>query len=56
MISDQPGEQGGLVLKTAGGASIIVNDTGIYIKNGQGASLVMKGLEVAINNDGLVIT
>jgi len=56
VISDLPGPTGGLMLKSAGGASIIVNDTGIYIQNGRGASLIMTGPTVTINNGALVIT
>ncbi len=56
MISDLPGPTGGLMLKSTTGASIIVNDTGIYIQNGKGASLIMAGPTVTINNGALVIT
>jgi len=56
MISDLPGPTGGLMLKSTTGASIIVNDTGIYIQNGKGASLVMAGPTVTINNGALVVT
>lgn len=57
VISDLPGPTGGLMLKSAtGAASIIVNDTGIYIQNGQGASLIMTGPTVNINNGALVVT
>jgi len=56
MISDLPGPTGGLMLKSATGASIIVNDTGIYIQNGKGASLIMTGPTVTINEGALVVT
>lgn len=56
VISDLPGPTGGIMLKSATGASIIVNDTGIYIQNGRGASLIMSGPTVTINNGALVIT
>ncbi len=56
MISDLPGPTGGLMLKSATGASIIVNDTGIYIQNGKGASIVMTGPTTTINNGAMVIT
>jgi uncharacterized protein involved in type VI secretion and phage assembly len=55
-VSDLPGPTGGLMLKSATGASIIVNDTGIYIQNGQGASLIMTGPTVTVNNGALVVT
>lgn len=46
---------GGIVLKSATGAMIVVNDSGIYIQNGKGASLIMVGPSVTINNGALVI-
>lgn len=55
VISDLPGPTGGIMLKSATGATIIVNDTGIYIQNGKGASLVMAGPSVTINNGALVV-
>jgi uncharacterized protein involved in type VI secretion and phage assembly len=55
VISDLPGPTGGIMLKSTTGASIIVNDTGIYIQNGKGASIVMVGPSVTINNGGLTI-
>jgi len=56
MISDLPGPTGGIMLKSPTGASIIVNDTGIYIQNGKGASLVMTGPTTTINNGAFVVT
>jgi uncharacterized protein involved in type VI secretion and phage assembly len=56
VVSDLPGPTGGIMLKSATGASIIVNDTGIYIQNGKGASLVMSGPSVTVNNGALVVT
>ena len=55
VISDLPGPTGGIMLKSTTGATIIVNDTGIYIQNGKGASLVMIGPTVTINNGALMI-
>lgn len=55
VISDLPGPTGGIMLKSMTGASIIVNDTGIYIQNGKGASLIMAGPTVTINNGALTI-
>jgi hypothetical protein len=43
------------MLKSATGATLIVNDTGIYIQNGKGASLVMVGPNVTVNNGAMVI-
>jgi hypothetical protein len=55
IVSDLPGPTGGIMLKSTTGAFIIVNDTGIYIQNGKGASLVMIGPSVTINNGALTI-
>lgn len=54
-ISDLPGPSGGIMLKSATGATLIVNDTGIYIQNGKGASLTMLGPTVDINAGALTI-
>lgn len=54
-VTDLPGPTGGIVLKSAAGASIIVNDTGIYIQNGRGASITMIGPTVTINNGALSV-
>jgi uncharacterized protein involved in type VI secretion and phage assembly len=55
VISDLPGPTGGIMLRSATGAAIIVNDTGIYLQNGKGASLVLTGPTVTINNGALVV-
>jgi uncharacterized protein involved in type VI secretion and phage assembly len=55
VISDLPGPTGGIMLKSTTGASIIVNDTGIYIQNGKGASIVMTGPTVTVNQGALVV-
>lgn len=55
VISDLPGPTGGIMLKSATGAAIVVNDTGIYIQNGKGASLVMVGPNTTINNGALTV-
>lgn len=55
VVSDLPGPTGGIMLKSTTGASIIVNDTGIYIQNGKGASIVMAGPSVTINNGAFVV-
>ncbi|WP_197536224.1 phage baseplate assembly protein V [Blastococcus saxobsidens] len=54
-ISDLPGPTGGIMLKSATGATLIVNDTGIYIQNGKGASIVMTGPTVTVNNGALTV-
>lgn len=55
IVSDLPGPTGGIMLKSATGASLIVNDTGIYIQNGKGASITMVGPNVTVNNGALVV-
>jgi hypothetical protein len=55
-INDVPGPVGGIILKSATGASIIVNDTGIYIQNGKGASITLVGPTVAVNLTALTVT
>ena len=55
VISDLPGPTGGIMLKSLTGASIIVNDTGIYIQNGKGASITLVGPAVTINQGALAI-
>jgi uncharacterized protein involved in type VI secretion and phage assembly len=55
VISDLPGPTGGIILKTLTGASITVNDTGIYIDNGKGASIKLIGPNVNVNNGALTV-
>lgn len=55
MVSDAPGPTGGILLKTAAGAMISITDTGITISNGQGASIVMNGPAVTINQGALEV-
>jgi uncharacterized protein involved in type VI secretion and phage assembly len=55
IVSDLPGPTGGIMLKSTTGATLIVNDTGIYIQNGKGASIVMVGPSVTVNNGALVV-
>jgi hypothetical protein len=45
MVSDAPPTPvtGGIVLKSVSGAMIVVNETGIYISNGQGATITLIG-------------
>jgi len=57
LISDlAAGPVGGIMLKSPTGAFITVNDTGIYIDNGKGASINMIGPMITINNGALTIT
>jgi uncharacterized protein involved in type VI secretion and phage assembly len=55
VISDLPGPTGGIMLKSTTNAMLIVNDTGIYIQNGKGASIVMVGPSITINSGALTI-
>ena len=57
MVSDMPPSPatGGIILKSTTGAMIVVNDSGIYISNGKGASIMMVGNAVTINNGALVV-
>ena len=55
VVSDLPGPTGGIMLKSTTGATIVVNDTGIYIQNGKGASLTLIGPTVTINEGALVV-
>jgi Type VI secretion system/phage-baseplate injector OB domain len=57
VISDLPPTPatGGIILKSTGGASIIVNDSGIYIDNGKGAKIQLIGPLVNINNSALTV-
>jgi uncharacterized protein involved in type VI secretion and phage assembly len=56
IVNDLPGPTGGIMLKSATGATLIVNDTGIYIQNGKGASIVMVGPTVTVNQGAMVVT
>jgi uncharacterized protein involved in type VI secretion and phage assembly len=57
MISDMPPSPatGGVILKSTTGAMIVVNDSGIYIQNGKGASITMIGPTVTVNNGALTV-
>jgi hypothetical protein len=58
LISDAPPTPatGGVVLQSATRATIVVNDSGIYINNGKGASITLVGPTVTINNGALAVT
>ncbi len=55
VISDVPGPTGGIMLQSTTGAMILVNDTGITITNGKGATITMIGPTVDINAGALTI-
>lgn len=55
VISDVPGT-GGILIQCRTGASILVNDVGIVIQNGKGASIALTGPTVALNAGALAVT
>jgi hypothetical protein len=57
LVSDAPPSPvtGEIVLKSVSGAMIVVNETGIYISNGQGATITLVGPAVDINIGGLTV-
>lgn len=54
-ISDLPGPTGGILLKSTSGALISINETGITISNGQGATIMLNGPVVNINQGALTV-
>jgi hypothetical protein len=46
---------GGIILRSTTGASIVVNDAGIFISNGKGAVISMMGPNILVNNGALMI-
>ena len=57
MISDLPLGPfvGGITLRSATGAMLVVNDTGIYISNGKGAVIMMVGPTIDFNGGAFTI-
>ncbi len=57
LLSDAPPSPstGGIILKSLSGAMIVVNDSGIYIQNGKGASITLVGPTVDINLGALTV-
>lgn len=55
VMSDIPGGPG-ITLKTPDGASIVINDTGIMLSNGKGASISLTGNTVTINDGALAVS
>jgi hypothetical protein len=47
---------GGIILRSPSGAMIVVNDAGVFIHNGKGASVELLGPSVMINKLALVVT
>lgn len=58
MVSDMPPTPltGGIVLKSTTGAMLVVNDSGIYIDNGKGASIWLVGPTITFNKTAMAIT
>jgi hypothetical protein len=57
LLSDAPPSPatGGIILKSVSGAMIVVNETGIYISNGQGATITLIGPSVDVNLGALTV-
>lgn len=56
MISDLPGPTGGILIKHAtSNAMIMINDLGITITNGKGATITMMANIIDLNNGALTI-
>jgi len=55
VMSDVPGPTGGIMLTTTSKASILINELGITLSNGQGAMIQMIGPNVIINGGALII-
>jgi uncharacterized protein involved in type VI secretion and phage assembly len=55
VVSDVPGPTGGIMLKSATGAMILINELGITISNGQGAMIQMTGPSVIVNQGALTV-
>jgi uncharacterized protein involved in type VI secretion and phage assembly len=55
MISDMPGPTGGILLKTTAGAMISISDVGITLSNGQGATIMMTGPTIMMNQGALQV-
>jgi uncharacterized protein involved in type VI secretion and phage assembly len=54
-VSDLPGPTGGIMIKSTTGATITINEMGIILQNGQGASIVMAGPSVVINEGAMTV-
>jgi hypothetical protein len=54
LVSDMPPSPttGGIILQSTTGAKIVVNDSGIYIDNGKGASITLVGPNVLCSHAG----
>jgi hypothetical protein len=50
-----PPRTGGIILRSLSGAMIVVNDAGIFINNGKGATVELVGNSVTINKGALEV-
>ena len=55
MLSDLPGPTGGILLKSTTGALISINELGITLSNGQGATITMLGPMITMNAGALTV-
>jgi hypothetical protein len=57
VLSDAPTSptSGGVILQAAGGAMIVVNEAGVFISNGKGATITLIGPAVSVNSGGLSV-
>ncbi len=55
MWSDLPGPAGGILLKSTTGAMISINEIGITISNGQGATITLNGPAINFNQGALTV-
>jgi hypothetical protein len=55
VVSDLPGPTGGILIRSALGATISVSDVGIVITNGLGATISLAGPTVDVNNGALTV-
>jgi uncharacterized protein involved in type VI secretion and phage assembly len=53
-LTDLPGV-GGIMLQSVSGAMILINETGITITNGQGATILMAGNTIVMNEGALTV-
>lgn len=54
-ISDMPAAAGGIMIKSTTGAMIMVNDVGITITNGKGATITMIGPTIDMNGGAFTV-
>jgi len=46
---------GGIILRTAGGSTLVVNDAGIFLSNGKGATIQMLGPSITFNQAATLV-